>query len=592
MKECRGHERTGVGRDGGRGLARHRGRLALIAAVGVGIVVTLVPAAALAPPARAAPVPDGAAWTESYFRSGDGTRLHADVLRPKGLPPAARTPVILTVSPYLNQSGQTSDFDPAAQGPSDRFFDFVRQSHLFARGYSYVMVDLRGFGGSAGCNDWGGPGEQSDVKAAVEWAASRPWSTGKVGMYGKSYDGWTGIMALAERPRGLAAVVSMEPVIDGYRYLYMNRVRFETAVEEGAAFSLIDAKPGSAGSGIAYHANGNDPNKACYATNVGFQQQQDPGTAYWRSRNLIPRVRGARTPLFLTQGFLEDNTKPDKVFGLWNSLAGPKRAWFGQFDHVRGNEQDTRSGEFASGRSSWIAEVMRFYDHYVKGVPFSGAPTNRDPRVAVQQSDGRWRAEPRWPPRDSSTRDLALRPGSYTDEGGNRGDATKGGPNGRGIWTITRPFPYGAIVSGVPQVSLDVRASVPGANLVADVYDIAPNRAATLISRGAYLLNGSGRYTFETYGEDWLIPRGHRIGVLVTSANDEWWLHVPTHGVVQVRGGSVSLPFLRNARRGFIRGVATPKLLRYKSAAPFEVPSETIGAGEQRFAFPPRLRGK
>ena len=25
------------------------------------------------------------------------------------------------------------------------------------RGYTFVMVDLRGFGGSTGCLDWGGP---------------------------------------------------------------------------------------------------------------------------------------------------------------------------------------------------------------------------------------------------------------------------------------------------------------------------------------------------------------------------------------------------------------------------------------------------
>ena len=34
------------------------------------------------------------------------------------------------------------------------------------RGYTFVMVDLRGFGGSTGCLDWGGPGEQADVVKA------------------------------------------------------------------------------------------------------------------------------------------------------------------------------------------------------------------------------------------------------------------------------------------------------------------------------------------------------------------------------------------------------------------------------------------
>ena len=42
-------------------------------------------------------------------------------------------------------------------------------------------------------------------------------------MYGKSYDGVTGLIGIAQQPQGLAAVVSQEPVYDLYRYLYTNR---------------------------------------------------------------------------------------------------------------------------------------------------------------------------------------------------------------------------------------------------------------------------------------------------------------------------------------------------------------------------------
>ena len=87
------------------------------------------------------------------------------------------------------------------------------------------MVDLRGFGGSNGCLDWSGPGEQADVVNAVRWAATQPWSSGKVGMYGKSYDGLTGLIGVNQRPQGLAAVVSQEPVYDDYRYLYGDGMR-------------------------------------------------------------------------------------------------------------------------------------------------------------------------------------------------------------------------------------------------------------------------------------------------------------------------------------------------------------------------------
>src|SRR3989440_10745227 len=117
--------------------------------------------------------------------------LHADIGRPARLPASARPRVILSIGPYFNPSGQVGPaapvegvpFDPtAAKGPSTRFYDFVTGAHLMQRGYSYVMVDLRGFGGSTGGLDWAGPGEQADVKAVVERAARQPWATGPDGM--------------------------------------------------------------------------------------------------------------------------------------------------------------------------------------------------------------------------------------------------------------------------------------------------------------------------------------------------------------------------------------------------------------------------
>jgi hypothetical protein len=150
-------------------------------------------AAAPAASADAAWPPANATWTQSFITEPDGTTLDADVLRPTGAGP---TPVILSIGPYFNHSGQTgpagpvegTSYDPVgANGPepSNRFQDFVDGADVIGRGYTYVMVDLRGFGGSNGCLDWAGPGEQSDVKAAVQWATSQPWSTGAVGMYGK-----------------------------------------------------------------------------------------------------------------------------------------------------------------------------------------------------------------------------------------------------------------------------------------------------------------------------------------------------------------------------------------------------------------------
>src|ERR1700760_1879566 len=217
------------------------------------LLATLLGLLVCAAPALADPPPRGGRGSRASIAEPDGTKLHADVLRPAHLPADAKTPVILSIGPYFNHSGQTGPAGPVEgtpytptgeAGPSARFYDFINGAHLMDRGYTWVQVDLRGFGGSTGCLDWGGPGGEADVKAAVEWAARQPWSTGKVGMYGKSYDGVTGLVGIAQQPQGLAAVVSQEPVYDLYRYLYTNRVRFENSLATPLLYDAIAGTPG------------------------------------------------------------------------------------------------------------------------------------------------------------------------------------------------------------------------------------------------------------------------------------------------------------------------------------------------------------
>src|ERR1041385_6318494 len=239
----------------------------------------------LAPASSASGVayPD-ADWSEAWIASSDGVTLHADVLRPKGATDADKTPVILSIGPYFNHSGQTgpagpaegTNYDPVGPnaGPSERFQDFVEGSGLLKKGYSFVMVDLRGFGGSNGCLDWSGPGEQADVVNAVKWAASRPWSTGKVGMYGKSYDALTGLIGGDKRPAGLAAVVAQEPVYDDYRYLYGDGMRWENSTATPALYDGIAATPGPITDNPNYNVNSLN-NPVCLALNFNAQANND-----------------------------------------------------------------------------------------------------------------------------------------------------------------------------------------------------------------------------------------------------------------------------------------------------------------------------
>src|SRR3954449_8477843 len=285
-------------------------------------------AAALCPAAAsAADVPAGATWTQATIPSSDGVKLHADILRPKGA--TEKTPVILSIGPYFNHAGQTgpagpvegTSYDPVgpSTGPSDRFLDFVEGAKLMERGYTFVMVDLRGFGGSTGCLDWGGPGEQADVAAAIDWAGTQPWSTGAVGTYGKSYDAMTGLIATAlptKNREHLKAVVAQEPVYDDYRYLYGDGIRRENSLATPGLYDAIAATPGPVDdtTNPTYNIGANQQDlqrPGCFGANYLDQQSDDHYAPYWRQRNIITRVKGSDTPLFITQGLTENNTAPD-----------------------------------------------------------------------------------------------------------------------------------------------------------------------------------------------------------------------------------------------------------------------------------------
>ena len=545
------------------------------------------------PGAAAAAPPEGSVWTEDYIeteeRSDGGPKLHADIFRPEGMADDVKTPVVLVVSPYTNHSGGPADPDPEER-PSSRFNDFVEEAKLMERGYTYVIVDLRGFGGSDGCNDWGGPGEQSDTHEAVEWAARQPWSNGRVALYGKSYDGWTGLMALATRPEGLAAVVSQEPVVDGYRYLYMNRVPFSNRLSTPTLFQVIDSQPGHPLDDPEYHVNGTPKDPSCYESNIDDQQNPDPNSDYWRPRNLIEAVKGNTTPTFMMAGLLEDNTKPDQVFTLFNNLAGTQnRGWFGQWDHIRGTDRgiDDSDEEFfekpLAGRAGFAAEAARFLDRHVKGLPPAEAPTHLDPKIVIQSNDGRFRAEQAWPPADVQRLRSGLIGGTYTDDGGNNGT---GEGAGDGLWTFSPPLDRTVHLAGPPTVQLDLKTSAPDANLVANVYDVDPDGMATLVSRGAYLIPESGEHGFELYAQDWRFEPGHRIGVLITDSNEEWFAHEPSEAEVEIVSAGVDLPFLPAPRPANISGKRSLKLRDYLREVPFQVPAETIGERQGAIALP------
>lgn len=505
----------------------------------------------LAPVTVAEPAP-GFQWREEYLTAPDGTRLHTDVLRPEGIADDVRTPVVVTVSPYRNQLAYLTI--PRPQGGP--VVEYSPAARFLAAGYTYVIVDLRGFAGSSGCPDFGGPGERSDVKTAVEWAADAPWSTGDVALFGLSYEGWTGVMGLAEQPRGLRAVATFAPVVDAWSYLYMQGIawRFsgkpviETGLRpaDGVGFEhlLFASIPAHWNSSPEYRANAAQLPLDCYRPYLAETANHDGSTPFWRDRDLVEKVRGSTVPVFLGQGFVDYNTRAHRVFDLWDALGpGEHRAWFGQWGHRECTEK--------CNGPDFTTELIAFFDRHVakKDVTVPG------PRITIGQGDGTWRSEEQWPPADSRRIPVPLRTGTFTHRG------LLPGPD-REIWTISEPLAHTQHLSGIPTASLTLDGP-PAATVAVQVYDLAPDGRGTLVTQGIAPVSETAR--IRLLGQDWPVPAGHRIGIRIVDTVDDVWATAGVNAPVTVREAVLELPLLATERRPDLPGGTGFELAKWRA---------------------------
>lgn len=135
------------------------------------------------------------------MKTRDGITLHADIYRQKS---PDKFPVILMRTPY----------DKSVNWAVSPAFKIV------ARGYVLIIQDVRGRYTSEG--EWYPfRHEQADGYDSVEWAASLPYSNGKVGMMGASYVGATQMLAAISTPPHLAGIapdVTASNYHDGWTY--------------------------------------------------------------------------------------------------------------------------------------------------------------------------------------------------------------------------------------------------------------------------------------------------------------------------------------------------------------------------------------
>ncbi|WP_405550242.1 CocE/NonD family hydrolase [Streptomyces globisporus] len=522
-------------------------------------------------------VPEGARWTQHYFPSSDGskTELHADVLLPEKLPKDGKVPTILSVSAYFGHSGETG-VEETRSGPSKRFQDFMKGTDLFDKGYAFVMVDSRGFGGSTGCIDLAGPGDQADVKAAIDWSAKQPWSTGAVGMYGKSFDAYTGLLGNNLKNDALKAVVAQEPVWDLYKQLHSYGVPRPNSVQMPTTYNMIATLKQLPDDDQRYRDNAayEEKHPECLLLNSRGPSIGDPDDRYWSERSPAKNAKGTDTPLFFTQGTTESNTLPVGMEEFLSNHRGSERGWVGPWDHVRGNERT--GGKLAMGRDGWFEESLSFFDEHLKG---------RDPQVhypnyAVQDNSGKWRAETSWPAADRTV-DLALGSGSYVDTGAGS-EQIGAGPeaaqkDGR-YFVWSRPLEKATRVSGTPKVTMTARGE---GNVMVKLYDVDSKGKAVMFDERVSRLDRD-RLALDLKSADWTLKAGHRLAVEIGSVQSGDWVDTPSKRRIQISDVRLALPLDDPAKDVATAGDRSPWLDTYLQGY-----TTNLKPGAATFTVPP-----
>lgn len=338
----------------------------------------------------------------------DGVILRADVYRPDA---EGRFPVLLQRTPYSKNPG-----------PRDAA---LRQ--LAASGLVVIVQDSRGrytSDGVARPHD-----EAEDGYDSVEWAATLPYSNGKVGMFGTSYLATTALQAASAAPPHLVAIQPSAAYSSRYHDLVFQGGAFY--LSDGLAWNLGQAadvrRRAQASDGERDAAVGLTPHqhtlfrqswlwhvplKTFDALDLrrfapAYFEMLDHPTydSYWESSNIAAQFEQFDVPALHIVGWYDVFARSTIAnFAGLRARAASERArrhqrlLIGFWPHAQPGARDTRVGDvdFGAGAAVDLATLRRqWFGCWLENIGcdrFDGPPV----RVFVM-GENRWRDEHEWP---------------------------------------------------------------------------------------------------------------------------------------------------------------------------------------------------
>ncbi len=412
-----------------------------------------------------------------------------------------------------------------------------------------LLVDARGSGASTGERliEWS-PDELADLGEVVDWIVRQPWSNGRVGAWGVSYEGNTAEMLAAT---GRPAVKAVAPLYDDYD------APLDLAMPGGVLLQGFLADWGKANNALDandYCALTGARGLACFTQRL-FVKGIKPVDADAGGRMLDSIVRARRnydvlaemqrleTPrdtfptsrltfadvspfgmrkateslgasMLVRVGWLDAGTV-NVALGRFFSLAVPQRLEIGPWSHGGRHHVDPFLPESTATTPSseqQQREMLTFFDGLLKG-DGTGVPAHEIRYYTM--NDGQWRTTTQWPPAgiepvtwylaagraltrqppggaagfDRYVVDTTVTTGSrtrwHTQLGGD--DVVyddRAAQDARLLTYTSEPLPRDVEVTGVPVVWLRVASTHDDGAFFAYLEDVAPDGRVTYVTEG------------------------------------------------------------------------------------------------------------
>jgi X-Pro dipeptidyl-peptidase len=519
----------------------NRSRLAPIGAALVALALA-VPAQA-APHAAANRVPPLRPVTQPKYEAlppesalipTGGGQVFVSFIRPS-VPARVRVPVILTLTPY-SIGGASAD-------------DGVAGFYV-PRGYARAVADVPGTGNSGGCWDYGGRLERAAGYELVEWLGTQPWSNGKVGMIGGSYDGTTANMVASDNAPHLATIVPEVAIGQWYGYAYHDGVRY-FVMDPGQRQGAVIDEQGfdtpvtfEVSFGLAPPVNVTDayvagrvqerlcPDQKALHTERAYAPDSD-FDEFWRDRDYVAGVRnlarrdGQEIPVLVVGGWQDYNVKHSESTRWYEAIpADDPRTRRDEGVPQKMLVMDQVSHGLPVSKGIPFDDLLHaWFDHYLLGLRTN---VERQPGSLSVTQDGVLHRDSVWPPRGTADASLFLGPagtltpravqqrgslGSFQDDvpmTESMALAAKGGP--AMLWFESAPLKRSVRIAGTPRLNLLATSNVISTHYTPVLFDLGapvnpkaaqcdfvPAQDACVISRG--FLNARYRRGVRT-GED------------------------------------------------------------------------------------------